>query len=252
MDWPAGKLLLMFLLGLPCGLVAVTAGGGVTLGVPLMMLAGVEAGVAVIAVKVALWAAFLAGSASHLRDRPRFAVPTPWWIWPLCAASAAFGASLLANLDPQRLRSLVLALLIGSTLGSFWTIRIRRDAGTRPSGMHRVVGHVVVVLLAAYSGFFGAGYGVFLIWALVSLHGHSPASAAALGTRLSLLVSSASVVVFIRQGVVPWPSTLPLAAGCALGGVLGALATRRLGDGFIRWSTWVVSTLIAVKLLVSG
>ena len=54
-DMSMQAMLLMFALGLPCGVVAVTAGGGVTLGVPLLMLAGIAADDSVIAVKVALW-----------------------------------------------------------------------------------------------------------------------------------------------------------------------------------------------------
>ena len=73
--------------------------------------------------------------------------------------------------------------------------------------MQRFTGFVLVLVLAVYSGFFGAGYGVFLILTLVALHGHTPSTAAALGTRLSLVISTASVAVFIWRGVVPWPMT---------------------------------------------
>ena len=251
MDTEIPRLALMFALGLPCGIVAVTAGGGVTLGVPLLMLAGMSAASSVIAVKVALWASFLTGSIAHARKQPDLAVPTPWWMWPLCLTGAVAGSQLLTALKPGDMRSIVLALLVASTIGTIWATRRKKDIESAPSPVRRAAGFVAVPALAVYSGFFGAGFGVFLIWALVALHGHSPRSAAALGTRLSLIISSASVAVFIWHGAVPWATAIPLAFGCAAGGVLGARATNALGDQFIRTVTWVVSILVALKLIAS-
>lgn len=241
-------LALMFALGLPCGIVAVTAGGGVTLGVPLLMLVGAPAAESVVAVKVALWASFLTGSIAHARRRPELAVPTPWWIWPLCLIGAVAGSQLLTALQPEHMREIVLTMLVASTVGTIWATRQKKDVNIAPTLLQRFAGFVAVVALAVYSGFFGAGFGVFLIWALVALHGHTSGSAAALGTRLSLIISSASVAVFIWHGVVPWATAIPLGLGCAAGGVLGARATNALGDQFIRTTTWVVSILVAVKL----
>lgn len=249
METEVSYLALMFALGLPCGMVAVTAGGGVTLGVPLLMLAGVPAAASVIAVKVALWASFLTGSIVHTRQRPALAVPTPWWMWPLCLGGAVAGSQLLTALNPEHMRNIVLAMLVASTIGTVWATRSEASANSAPTPGQRMAGFAAVLALAVYSGFFGAGFGVFLIWSLVALHGHSPGSAAALGTRLSLVISSASVAVFVWHGVVPWAETVPLALGCAAGGALGAKAANALGDRLIRISTWVVSLLVAVKLV---
>ena len=243
---------LMLAIGIPCGVVAVTAGGGVTLGVPLLMLTDMPSTTSVIAVKVALWASFLTGSMVHTRTRPALAVPPPVWIWPMCLVGAMAGAQLLTALNPERLKGVVLALLMTSTACTILVTRRKQDAHAAPSETRRIAGHIAVVALSVYSGFFGAGYGVFLIWALVALHSYTPGSAAAMGTRLSLIASSASVAVFLWRGVVPWSSTIPLAIGCAAGGFLGARATTALGDQFVKTATWVVSILVAVKLLFSS
>lgn len=251
MEIDYANLALMFALGLPCGVVAVTAGGGVTLGVPLLMLVGVPAAASVVATKVALWASFLTGSIAHARNQPEFAVPPPWWIWPLCLIGAVVGSQLLTTLKPEHMREIVVIMLVASTVGTIWATRSKKKVNSDATRLHRVAGFVAVLALAVYSGFFGAGFGVFLIWALVALHGHTPGSAAALGTRLSLVISSASVAVFIWHGVVPWATVIPLAFGCAAGGVMGARATNVFGDQFIRITTWVVSILVVVKLIVS-
>ncbi|WP_028602597.1 sulfite exporter TauE/SafE family protein [Ottowia thiooxydans] len=243
---------LMTTLGVLCGVVAVTAGGGVTIGVPLLMLLGVPATVSVIAVKVALWASFLTGSIAHAKKQPALAVAMPWWIWPMCLLGAVAGAQVLAALNPERMNGLVLTLLIVSIAGTFHATRHKAGISAAPTRAQRATGFLAMLALAIYSGFFGAGFGVFLIWALVALHGHSPSSAAALGTRLSLVISTASVAVFMWNGVVPWSVTIPLGIGCAAGGLLGARATQVLGDRFIKTITWVVSILVALKLLVSS
>ncbi|MCQ4160975.1 sulfite exporter TauE/SafE family protein [Roseomonas sp. GC11] len=251
MDLPWQQIVMMLLMGLPCGVVAVTAGGGVTLGVPLLMLAGVSAGESVIGVKVALWAAFLTGSIAHARAPRQGEVSLSWWVWPMCVAGAIGGAKLLAVMDPAWLRDVVLVLLIASIVGTVWATRRPREANRAPNRFQRVAGFMIILGLAVYSGFFGAGYGVFLICALVSLHGHSPSTAAALGTRLSFVMSSASVGVFIWHAVVPWAIVVPLALGCAAGGMIGARAVTLLGDAAVRIAIWCVSILVAGSLLLA-
>lgn len=242
-------LALMFALGLPCGIVAVTAGGGVTLGVPLLMLFGAPAAASVVSIKVALWASFLTGSIAHTSKQPELVVTMPWWIWPLCLAGAVTGAQLLTAIKPEQMREIVIMMLVASTIGTIWVTLRRKEVDRSPTSLQRVAGFAAMFALAIYSGFFGAGFGVFLIWALVALHGHTPGSAAALGTRLSLIISSASVAVFLWQGVVLWQTAIPLGIGCAVGGVFGARATNTFGDRFIRAATWAVSILVVVKLL---
>ena len=176
-----------------------------TLGVPLLMLAGIAADDSVIAVKVALWAAFLTGSLAHAKKLPETAVPVPGWLWPMCLLGSVLGAQLLTIIDPM-LRSVVLFLLVASIVGTF--CRTPPEDGQRFAQRHAAV-HRFRAGAGAGGVFriFGAGYGVFLILTLVALHGHTPSTAAALGTRLSLVISTASVAVFIWRGVVPWPMT---------------------------------------------
>ena len=152
-DMSMQAMLLMFALGLPCGVVAVTAGGGVTLGVPLLMLAGIAADDSVIAVKVALWAAFLTGSLAHAKKLPETAVPVPGWLWPMCLLGSVLGAQLLTIIDPMRLRSVVLFLLVASIVGTFWAGRRPKTVNVSPSAMQRFTGFVLVLVLAVYSGF---------------------------------------------------------------------------------------------------
>ena len=191
----------------------------------------------------------LTGSLAHAKKLPETAVPVPGWLWPMCLLGSVLGAQLLTIIDPMRL----------AWWCSCWLPPSSAPSGRTPpeDGQRFAQRHAAVHRFRAGAGaggvfrIFGAGYGVFPILTLVALHGHTPSTAAALGTRLSLVISTASVAVFIWRGVVPWPMTLPLALGCALGGTLGAKAVSRLGDGVVRMTTWAVSILAAIKLLAT-
>ena len=124
-----------------------------TLGVPLLMLAGIAADDSVIAVKVALWAAFLTASLAHAKKLPETAVPVPGWLWPMCLLGSVLGAQLLTIIDPMRLRSVVLFLLVASIVGTFWAGRRPKTVNVSPSAMQRFTGFVLVLVLAVYSGF---------------------------------------------------------------------------------------------------
>ena len=79
----------------------------------------------------------------------------------------------------------------------------------------------------------------------MALHGHTPSTAAALGTRLSLVISTASVAVFIWRGVVRGDDAAA-GAGLRAGRHAGRQAVSRLGDGVVRMTTWAVSILAAI------
>ena len=63
------------------------------------------------------------------------------------------GAQLLTIIDPMRLRSVVLFLLVASIVGTFWAGRRPKTVNVSPSAMQRFTGFVLVLVLAVYSGF---------------------------------------------------------------------------------------------------
>ena len=121
-----------------------------TLGVPLLMLAGIAADDSV--GRGEGGAPFLTGSLAHAKKLPETAVPVPGWLWPMCLLGSVLGAQLLTIIDPMRLRSVVLFLLVASIVGTFG----RTPPGAvnvSPSAMQRFTGFVLVLVLAVYSGF---------------------------------------------------------------------------------------------------
>lgn len=241
------EILLLGVSGIFMGIVAVTAGGGATVGVPFLLLLGHPASVSIVAVKFALVGSFITGTLAYGRKNQP-AVKLPFHIWPLSVVGAILGANLVLNIAPDVLRLVILVLLVVVLILSFTLKPSKTHEHSTTSRTKRVVGTVVIFGLCVYSGFFGAGFGSFLIFALMYFYGYSYLESASVGTKFALLIVGSSVTTFLVKGAVNFEIGIPLAIGCAIGGLAGALLARRGGDKLIR-TLFVVSTvLLTIKL----
>jgi len=235
------------LAGLFVGIVSVTAGGGATLGVPFLMAYGYTANDAIVIVKFALMASFIAGTLAYQRSATtEFAIPKI--IWPLSFVGALTGSSIVLTIAPNVLRFVVLMLLVMVLIMSCTIKQFKRESHAGDFPQKKIGGAVAIFLLAAYSGFFGTGYGSFLMFALMYFYGLSFLDSAAAMTRINLLVTGTSVANFIAKGAVNFHVAVPLALGCAVGGVVGVAIARRNGSKAVRVIFLGASTLLTVKL----
>lgn len=231
------------------GIVAVTVGGGVTLGVPLLLLLGQPAATAIATVKFALIGSFATGALMHRGNR-QTAVEVPWLLWPLCVLGSVAGSLLTTGLDERFLKILVVVLM-----ASVLWITYRTDLSAvpvRPEGEGRRIpplGVAVVFGLCVYSGFFGAGFGTFLIFALMRFFGLSFVQSASVMTRINLLVVGASVATFASKGAIDFRLGIPLMVGCAMGGAMGTWTVKSLPPALMKSMFLVFSVLLGSKLL---
>lgn len=231
------------------GIVAVTVGGGVTLGVPLLLLLGQPAATAIATIKFALIGSFATGALMHRGDR-RTAVDVPWLLWPLCVIGSVAGSLLATGLDERFLKILVVVLMAAV----LWiTYRTDLSAVTpKPASDGRRIpplGVATVFALCVYSGFFGAGFGTFLIFALMHFFGLSFVQSASVMTRINLLVVGASVATFASKGAIDFQLGIPLLLGCAVGGAMGTWTVRTLSPARMKSMFLVFSVLLGSKLL---
>jgi uncharacterized protein len=101
----------------------------------------------------------------------------------------------------------------------------RKDAGTinvSRSRRRKIVGMAVLLLVMLYSTMFGAGGGVFLLYALVYFYGMTVIEATATGFAITLVATSVALVVYIGGGAVDWTLGVPSTIGAIIGGYLGA------------------------------
>jgi uncharacterized membrane protein YfcA len=101
-------------------------------------------------------------------------------------------------------------------------------------------------LVAVYGGYFGAGIGILMLSALGFMGVGDIHRMNAVKTFLAAAINAASVVVFIRDGLVNWECAAPMAAAAVLGGYAGARVARRLPPRYVRY------TVIAIGFVLSA
>ena len=235
-------------LGVFIGVVAVTIGGGATAGVPLLLLMGHPAAQSIATVKFALLGSFATGSLARRGDTAERTV-VPWVTWPLAVAGSVVGSLLVVGIA-DRVLKIVVALLMVVIL---WLTH-RTDFRERPRDLQErlppaVLRVAVVFGLCVYSGFFGAGFGTFLILALMRCHGLTFRESASVMTRINLLVVGASVATFVWRGAIDFRLGIPLLVGCAVGGWMGARVARVMHPERMKAAFQAFTLLLGAKLL---
>src|SRR5262249_44075307 len=127
--------------------------------------------------------------------------------------SVAGAALLLAT--PEKAFTMVVPLLIGfATILFALSGRIRlwiasRAAGGMPAARWT---HLLFAPVAVYGGYFGAGMSVMILAIMSVSRTDDFRTANVIKNLLSGLTSFVAVVVFVVQGMVPWPPTLAVMA----------------------------------------
>ncbi len=95
-------------------------------------------------------------------------------------------------------------------------------------------------LVAVYGGYFGAGIGILMLSALGFMGVGDIHRMNAVKTCLAAAINAASVVVFVRDGLVNWDYAGPMVVAAILGGYTGARVARRLPASFVRYAVIVI------------
>ncbi len=233
--WPLAAL---FTVGLVSGALNVVAGGGSFLTLPVLIFLGLPAGDANGTNRVGVLAQNLAGVWGFHRSRK---MP---WRWGLAVsvpamAGAALGAWLALQMSDFAFRRLLSVAMLVMTL---WTIRSRpgnagRSAPTSP--WHPAVAFAFFAI-GIYGGLIQAGVG-FAILAATSVAGLDLVKGNGVKVLAVLLLTLLSLGIFAAGGAVRWSFGLALAAGNALGALVGVRLAVTQGH---QWIQRVVTTAV--------
>ena len=175
------------------------------------------------------------------------------WRAVLPAAAAAFlfaylGSMSVAWLPRNLLRPMILALLIGAAIYTFW----RKDFGAihRPRHVGRDALPRALLLGAVigfYDGFFGPGAGSFLIFLFIRVFGFDFLHASASAKVVNVATNLASIGFFIPHGhYLPLAAVL-MAAANLIGSLIGTRMALTRGSGFVRRFFLAVVCVLIVK-----
>ena len=168
------------------------------------------------------------------------------------AAGALAGAVALLSLPASAFRLIVpvliliaCALVIVQPWLSAW-ISARRDQEPERAGPALLAG---ILASGAYGGYFGAAQGVLVIGLLGTFLDESLQRVNGAKNVLVTIVNGAAAAVFLGFAHVSWGAAALVAAGSAVGGLLGARFGRRLPPAALRLFVVVIGLISAIKLI---
>lgn len=241
MEW--WEALLLVVGGVAAGVINAVAGGGSTLTVPLLVLAGVPGNDANGSNRVGILTSNAAAAAAFRRLGVRGISRSLPVLAPIVVGSLT-GAFLITRLTDDTFERVFGLLMLPIIFLSIRKPRVRADASTWP------VGVTVAVFFAVglYGGAVQAGVGLVMLAALTRA-GYDLVTANNVKVVANLTLTAVVLPVFIVQGHVRWVPALVLAVGFTTGGWLGAHAAVKGGERFIRAGMVVAALLLSARLI---
>lgn len=229
--------------GAGAGIVNAMAGGGSSLTVPLLVLAGVPGNDANGSNRVGILASNIATAWSfHQQGVTAYREAAPILI-PVVTGSLV-GSLAVSQLADDTFETVFGLLMLPIIVLSIRKPRPRLDDNTWTP----LTIVVVFFVIGVYGGAVQAGVGLVLLGALTHT-GFDLVKANVVKVLVTLVVTAAALPVFIIQGKVRWAPALLLAAGLSVGGWLGARLAVRGGDRIIRLVMVLAGVGLAGRLL---
>ncbi|MEZ5279645.1 MAG: sulfite exporter TauE/SafE family protein [Acidimicrobiales bacterium] len=230
--------------GVVAGMINAVAGGGSTLTVPLLVLAGVPGNSANGSNRVGILAQNAASATSFKRlgvDGVAHAAPV---LLPVVAGSLT-GSYLISQLTDETFETAFGLLMVPLIILSVRKPKFRTEGVTHWS---KPVTLAVFFGIGCYGGAVQAGVGLVMLAALTRA-GFDLVTANSVKVLINVVLTAVALPVFIIQGKVDWIPALTLAVGLTIGGWLGAHAAVRGGERLIRMVMVAAAIALAAKLL---
>jgi len=232
------KEILLFVVGIVVGAMNAIAGGGMLIGFPMLLAAGMPALAANVTTNIVVIPGQLGaiiGYRKYLRKIPRsylmLAVP--------CAVGAAIGALILRRTPAMRFNELIPGLLLVAVILFAFQPFLHHRLHLHLRGQVKSVPTLPLIGLAllpmsVYGGYFGVGFGFVILAFLGFTKMHDIHQINALKNIATLFIALTSIIILFSTGLIGWKYGLPMAAGCALGGYYGARLAQRFSSHAIR------------------
>lgn len=229
--------------GFAAGVINTMAGGGSTLTVPLLVLAGVPGNQANGSNRVGVLTASASAAASFRRSGVaglREAIPV---IVPAVIGSV-IGSFTISQLADGTFETIFGLLMIPIVILTVFKPKPKAAAAAWP----RWVTATVFLGIGLYGGAFQAGIGLVLLAALTRA-GYDLVTANSIKVLINLAITTIALPIFILQGDVVWLPAIVLAAGFSAGGWIGAELAVRRGEKLVRAFMVIAALILAGRLL---
>tara|TARA_B100000131_G_scaffold86055_1_gene82975 strand:+ start:5164 stop:5901 length:738 start_codon:yes stop_codon:yes gene_type:complete len=229
--------------GLVAGVINTMAGGGSTITVPLLVLAGVPGTYANGSNRVGILPASLAAVVSFRRLGVSGFRESRIIFIPVVFGSLA-GALLINKLDDGQFEHLFAFMVVPIVILTL----VSPTPKKAKSSWNRSTMMAVFFAVGLYGGAIQAGVGLVMILVL-SYSGFDLVVANSIKVMINTLVTVFALPVFIFSGKVSWGPALVLAAGLTAGGWIGAKWTVEGGERVVRWVMVIAALGLSGKLV---
>jgi uncharacterized protein len=234
---------LLVLGGAAAGIVNAMAGGGSSLTVPLLVLAGVPGNEANGSNRVGILAQGIT-TAWSFHDQGVTAYREARAVLLPVVLGSLVGAYGVSQLTDETFEKGFAILMLPVIFLSIRQPKPRVDA----EPWHPAVTFLVFLAIGVYGGAVQAGVGLVLLAALTR-SGIDLVTANVIKVIVTIGVTAMALPVFIAQGKVRWGPAIVLAVGLAIGGWIGARIAVRGGERIIRVVMVVAALGLAGRLL---
>jgi len=243
-----GRVVALAAVAFVAAVIGAITGGNSLLTVPAMLLAGMDAQVAVGTNMIAVVA--LTGSAWARFAREKVVPRHPTWGLVLTGIPGSVaGAFVALHVGEQVLRTIISVAMLAMALFIALSPQFGAERQARSAGV-KAFGYVAMAVWAVYGGLFSGGYTTVLTFACVALFGTTLVEAVGLTKIVNFVGSIAACVVFVAGRRVDWTIAAAMSAGALFGGWLGAHLAIRSGTVWVRRIFVLMVAALAVKLLI--
>jgi len=229
---------LLFGVGILVGGMNSIAGGGMLIGFPMLLAAGMPALAANVTTNIVVipgQIGAIIGYRKYLKKIPRsylmLVIP--------CVIGAGIGSSILRRTPSSRFNELIPGLLLLAVIlfaaQPVLHFHLRRHLRGQAKGLSTLflIG-LALLPMSIYGGYFGVGFGFVILAFLGFTKMHDIHQINALKNIATLCIALTSIIVLFSTGFINWEYGLSMAAGCALGGYYGARLAQRFSSHAIR------------------
>jgi len=244
MEWSG--YLLLFVVGIICGVLNIIAGGGSFLTLPVLIFLGMPAITANGTNRVGILLQNVGAVWGFNRHRL-----VPWdllkWAILFSCAGSIIGVWIAFETGDELFQKILAFLMVLVTLWTLWDSG-RRSADKSTAGPRAFA--VAFFFIGIYGGFVQAGIGFFVL-AVTTWAGYDLVKGNAIKVTIILVYIVLTLGLFAWQGQVLWIPGIVLGLGNFIGGLIGVKLAIQKGHKWIKVVVTITIIIFAIKLWFS-
>ena len=250
MDISLFEIGIMCLAGLLLGAMGAVIGSTLLVIVPMLSLFGMPIQAAIGTAKVSvIGRETIPAIYFHKKKLVSHALAIPFSIAAIIASW--YGSVVAISLDASSLEKIVgLFMVIISAIILFNPKIGLQQKEIQISLLHIMISVLLGVVVGFYTGIFGGGVNVFIIFGFILIFGNTFLQATANSKLPNLIITAASIPMFIIKNFVSWEVAIPLTLSTTIGSYFGAKLAVERGNKFIRALFVGLVVVLAVKYFV--